>query len=235
MWQSFSTRSNIQEIMDRPETSLNEIRSTLKDQAWINEKLGSGNATWVHAIPIMAKCDSDPVRILELACGGADISRHLVNKARELSKKVEVTCLDINEKALIVANRLSRDYPEISFVLSDVLGSPFRESEFDLVMMPMFLHHLTNDDVVEVLRTAGKISRGWVIVADLIRSPLAWTIIKGIAEIKEFHPVTKHDSALSVQRAFSYKELADIALKAEIKQWQIFRHGPFRMTLVYKS
>jgi len=46
-----------------------------------------------------------------------------------------------------------------------------------------------------------------------------------------FHPVTRHDGAMSVRRAYSPEELAGFASEAGLSEWRLDRHLFSRMTL----
>lgn len=226
-------REDAEEFIDQPKTSVDDIRDSVRDQALVNRWLGGANATKAHALPLFKESSSDPVRILDIACGGGDMSRWIVNETRSLAKPVEVTALDLNENVIKCARQMSVDYPEIVFVHGDALNPPFECKKFDIVILSTFLHHLTPDKVVAVLQVARNLSRGAVIAADLVRSPLAYLAIHIIAKLARFNPISAHDGAVSVCRAYTPKELTELAHQAGLEPSRIYRHMFYRMTLVY--
>lgn len=230
-----SKRVDIEEWIDRPETTVEEIRQSLLDQELVNRVLGGGEATWAHALPLLERAEADPVRVLDAACGGGDISRRIIDDARRLGRRIEVAALDLNEKTIACARQFSQGYPEMLFVVGDALRPPFADRTFDIVILATFLHHLSPDGVVHVLRAMGRLSRGHVIAADLVRSSLAHIGIRLFARFSGFGPVSVHDGAVSVCRAYTPAELAELAKRAGLRDRRIHRHRLYRMTLVYRG
>jgi SAM-dependent methyltransferase len=226
-------RVDVEEYIDRPETSVDDIRDTLRDQALVNRWLGGADATLLHVLPLLKTLSADPIRILDAACGGADVSRRIVDAARKLGKRVSITGLDLNEKALDCAREACQDYPEITLTHADALHPPFEPGEFDIVILATFLHHLPPDKVVEALRVAKRLSRTTVIAADLVRSPLAYWGIHVFGRLARFKPISAHDGAVSVCRAYNPRQLVELAHEAGLEPSRIYRHKLCRMTLVY--
>jgi ubiquinone/menaquinone biosynthesis C-methylase UbiE len=223
------------EWIDGAEISPECVRDTLRDQAWINRWLGGADAVLSHALPVLRKCASAPVRVLDLACGGADISRRLVDEARRSGRAVEVMALDRSAPVLACARHACRDYPETCLVQGDALLPPFEEKAFDLVMLTTFLHHLQPEEVVAALRAARAMSRGAVIAVDLVRSPVALAAFSLLAPMAGFHPVSRHDGAVSLRRSYTPEELAGLARRAGYDSFKIHRHRFYRMALVYEG
>jgi len=224
-----------EEWVDDPALSVEDTRDTLIEQAVINRLIGGGRATLAHAFPLLKACASDPVRVLDIACGGADLSRRLVDRARRLGKRIEVTALDLSEKVIEWARRMSEGYPEISFIQGNAMELPFPRGSFDLVIASTFIHHLPPEQVTALLRKLRDVSRGSVIVADLVRSSLAYLEFWFFAHLMRFNPVTIHDGLVSVCRAYSPAELTGMAQQAELRSWKLYRHTFYRMALVYKG
>lgn len=227
-------RTDAEEFVDRPETSMDDIRDTLRDQAVANRWLGGARAALAHVLPMLKTCRSEPVRMLDAACGGADLSRAIASAARELGRSVCISALDLNENVIECARQASADYPEITFVCADALHPPFETGEFDIVILAAFLHHLSPDKAVSALHIAKSLSRGAVIAADLVRSPLAYWGIHVFAKLARFQPISAHDGAVSVRRAYTPADLAAFARQAGMEQSTVYRHMLCRMALVYE-
>ncbi len=232
---SFSRRISADEMIDQPETSAEDIRNNLRDLAAINRWLGGAQAVMSHALPLLKTCASDPIRVLDAACGGGDLSRRVVDEARLLRKRIEVTALDLSARVLGCAQELSSSYPEIAFIQADALNPPFGRGHFDIVILATFVHHLEPEQVVTALQVAKHVCRGYVIVADLVRVPWAYLGYCILCRLVRFSPVTTHDGAISIRRAYTPAELSDLALRSGIKDWKLCRHLLYRMTLVYEG
>lgn len=226
-------RLNGQELIDAPDLPADCVQDTLRDQAWVSRWLGGANAVVAHALPALKACASARVRVLDVACGGADISRRLVDVARRLGKPVEVIALDRSALVVEYARQRCGDYPEISVVQGDALLPPFSGSAFDLVLLTTFLHHLDPSGVVAALGVARDLSRGLVIAVDLVRSPLALTGFGFVARLAGFNAVSRHDGAVSLRRSYTPAELASLARSAGIENPALYRHRFYRMALVY--
>lgn len=228
-------RESADEWIDDPRTPEADVCQTLRDQAWVNRWLGGAAAVLSHARPVLKNCSSNPIRVLDLGCGGGDISRHLADEARRLGRDVEIVDLDRSESVLGYARRACKDYDEIRFVHADALAPPLASASFDLVILATFLHHLRPDEAVIVLRTAGELSRGTVIAADLVRSRVAGGAFAILAHLLGLHPVSRHDGAISVRRAYTPRELAALARRAGIDESNVYRHPFYRLALVYEQ
>lgn len=232
---SYSRRISDEELIDQPETSTDDIHDNLRDMTAINRWLGGAQAVMAHALPLLMTCASDPIRVLDAACGGGDISRRVVDETRMLGKRIEVTVLDLNTRVLGCARELSSGYPEIEFVQADALNPPFETGYFDIVILATFIHHLESEQVITALRMGKRVSRGHVIVADLVHSPWAHLGFCILSRLVRFSPISVHDGAISVRRAYNPSELADFARRSGIDNWKLYRHWLYRMTLVYEG
>ena len=59
-------------------------------------------------------------------------------------------------------------------LVADAFRLPFRPASFDFVFSSLFLHHFTNDQVVELFRSFRAVARRAVLAIDLDRGPLAY-------------------------------------------------------------
>lgn len=225
-------RTEIEELIDQPDTPAADIYDTLRDQAWVNRWLGGAHATLAHVVPILRRHNRERVSVLDLACGGADVTREIVDTARSFKLHTEVVALDLNPKALHFAREISTDYPEITYLQGDVLNPPDLGYPFDIVVQSTFLHHLKPEDTVRSLQVAAGLSRGKVVVADLMRSPLAYLGFKIIARLARFNPVSAHDGSASVLKSYTPGELAELAKEARLRNCKIYFHRFFRIALV---
>ena len=79
-------------------------------------------------------------------------------------------------------------------------------------------------DALKVLRRACELSHDKVLVADLERTWLTWACVQAVTTVAARDEMTRHDAKLSVNRAFSYRELGDLAARGRLAQ---FRPRPF--------
>ena len=159
-------------------------------------------------------------RVLDLCTGVADVPRVMVDWARPRDITLRIDAVDANPAVLAIGRRECSDYPEIHLHQCDALSfAP--DNRYDLVHCSLALHHFSDDDGVKLLRNARSWSNRWVLIADLERSPLTRAAIWAVTGIIYRDAVTAHDGRLSAQRAFSFRELRQLAVKAG---WQNFGH-----------
>ena len=231
MW--MSERSLEREYMDDhtpPQDVVDEVYWFL---GAINRWLGGTRATLRRFEELSHRWKTGQrVEILDMATGGGDLARDLVEWGRERGFDVRVTALDISRSALSAARRRGRDGAgdlALRFVCADVHHMPCRDGVFDYVTCALFFHHLTDNDVVRTLESFDRLAARGIVVNDLVRGwrHFAWSWFF----TRPFNSVLRNDGPLSVRRAFRPSELARLAKRAELPWLTIRRHFGHRMTL----
>jgi 2-polyprenyl-3-methyl-5-hydroxy-6-metoxy-1,4-benzoquinol methylase len=211
------------EWMDVVETATPELEADLANLESLNQRFGAHRLVLDYLDPVLAR--RQPLRVLDLGTGGADIPRALVLRAREVGCPILVTAVDRQQPTLEIAEKFSTGFPEIRFVRADFLD--FAEGTlYDVVLCNLVLHHLDETDAIRLLRRCRELTRGVTLVTDLRRSRLAQAGIFAVTELIYRDPMTRHDARLSAERAFSFPELHKLAIAAG---WWGFRHrrAPF--------
>jgi hypothetical protein len=145
----------------------------------------------------------------------------MVDWARARDITLRIDAVDANAAILSIARRDCSDYPEINLQTCDVLKFA-AETRYDLVHCSLALHHFDEEDSVKLLRNARNWSNRWVLVADLERSFFTTLAIWTVTGLLYRDAVTVHDGRLSAERAFSFRELRQLAEQAG---WQNFGHS----------
>jgi 2-polyprenyl-3-methyl-5-hydroxy-6-metoxy-1,4-benzoquinol methylase len=209
------------ELMDRPQPVSAELERDLQNLRQLNRFFGSYRLVrrflrrWVKP--------GDRLRIADLATGSGDIPRLVVDYARSIGATVKVDAVDQQSSTLEIASRLSVDYPEISFVESNILEWQPPEP-CDIVLCSLALHHFSEEDAVRLLRRARQLSRKYVLVSDLRRGYLVKIGVYLLTTLIFREPMTRYDAKVSAERAFSFREMRDLAGQAD---WTDFSHGKF--------
>jgi hypothetical protein len=95
-------------------------------------------------------------------------------------------------------------------------GSPAIDPPFDYAHAGMFLHHLRDAEVVQVLRTMGRLARRRVIWNDLLRAPWSETAVR-IATLGQ-PEIVRYDALLSVRKGFTPSEARAAAEAAGLRE-----------------
>jgi 2-polyprenyl-3-methyl-5-hydroxy-6-metoxy-1,4-benzoquinol methylase len=119
---------------------------------------------------------------------------------------------------------LSAAYPEISYHATNILDWSPAEA-YDMVLCTLALHHFSDEDAVTVLRRCRESSRKFVLVSDLRRGFLLRAGVYTLTALIFREPMTRFDARLSAERAFSFAEMRDLAVRAG---WENFGHKKFR-------
>ena len=209
------------EWMDRPQPVSPELISDLRNLRSLNRWFGSYRLIrqllrrWIQP--------NDKLRVLDLATGSGDIPRLVAECARKRSATVQIDAVDFQESTVEIARGLSTDFPEIIFHCADI--KDFGEAaSYDLVLFTLALHHFQPDEAMNLLRHCRALSRGRVLVSDLRRGRLAKVGVDLLTATIFREAMTRNDARVSAERAFSFRELDDLARAAG---WENFGHRRF--------
>ena len=109
----------------------------------------------------------------------------------------------------------------------------FKKYGIDCVFCSLFLHHFTDEEVVELLEGFGEVARKSVLVIDLERNPIPYYFIAWSRPLLGWDPVTVHDGAISVEAAFRREELEELARRAGLRNPRARVYRPaFRIAMV---
>ena len=209
------------EWMDRPQPVSSALERDLANIRSLNRWFGSYRLVR-HFLARWLK-PSRRVHIADLATGAGDIPCMMVEWARARHIKIEVDAVDQQPGTIEIARRLSVSYPEITFVNCDLLEWNPAES-YDIVLLSLALHHFSDNDAVKALRRCREFSRGAVLVSDLRRARALSAGIYLLTAAIYREPMTKNDARISAARAFSFREMHELAKRAG---WKNFGHKRF--------
>ncbi len=194
-------------------------RASLRDLARVNRYLG-GYYVLARLFSGVAK-PGDSFSVLDIGAASGDMGAAI----RRRYPRAQVTSLDYKRDHLIQASD-----PR---VVADAFRLPFRPSSFDFVFSSLFLHHFTNDQVVELLRSFRCLARRAVLAIDLERGPLAYHFLPNTRWLFGWHDITISDGQISVAAALKKDELLSLARRAGLDSARVRVHRPWsRLSLV---
>jgi ubiquinone/menaquinone biosynthesis C-methylase UbiE len=122
------------------------------------------------------------------------------------------------------------DHPKLA---ADAFHLPFRPASFDFVFSSLFLHHFSNDEIVQLLSGFRRVARRAVLAIDLDRGPFAFQFLPATQWLFGWNRVFVHDGKISVQAALKQKELHQLATRAGLANARVRVHRPWsRLSLV---
>lgn len=201
------------EWMDDPTADSAQLQRSLRFIRRINFFLGYVRATVRHLQYFSRSWKrGQTIRIVDLGTGSADIPLAILSWARRRGFDVRIVGVDRHGATTAIAAARAREHPPLKIIRGDVLAMPLADGAFDYAITAMFLHHLTDEQAVEVLRTMDRLACRGVIVADLLRHRRAYHWIRLFTTFS--NPMVRHDASVSVLQAFSQEEAIGLARRA---------------------
>jgi len=167
--------------------------------------------------------------VVDVGAGSGDFARRLrrVHDAR-------VLVADHHAQVLAVARRNLAHTDGVTLLRADARDLPLADGSVDVAHASLLIHHFDPPDAVAALRELRRVARQGVVVNDLRRGWLPYTVtavtVLGLAR----GSYTRHDGLLSARRAYTLAELDDMAGAAGLRV--AARTGVFlpRVTTVYR-
>lgn len=229
-------RSDRAELMDEPGLDPVELAGNLRDIRRVNKLLGGTSIILRHLPSLLASAPpSQPLTLLDLATGSADIPIAIANWAVRRGLQIEIVASDYSEEMLANARRELVGRRGIELARHDARAVGFPDDAFDVVVCSLSLHHFSPDDAVQVLREMKRLARRGFILNDLRRSRPGYAAARLAAMTTTRNRLTRHDAPLSVQRAYTPDELRDLLHRASVDDATITTHPWFRMAAVWRE
>lgn len=204
-------RSNQIELMDDFTISGELLWKTLDQIAKINRWLG-GNSITLNGLKKIVKNESKnkTVTIIDLGCGNGDMLRAVANYGRKEGYNFNLIGIDANEYTVNYAKKKSQNYTEISYLQQDVFSDKFKNLDYDIVLSTLFLHHFTENEIIDLLTSVLKKAKLGVIINDLHRHSMAYYLFK-LLSLTIQNPMVKQDGLISILRGFKRVDLEQVS------------------------
>ncbi len=229
-------RSTQPEIMDDFELKGPEMETLLTDLKRVNSLLGGTNIT-IDGIKILLKNvnKSKPIVITDIGCGDGELLRNCAKYLRKKGFTFSLIGVDANPFILKEAEKRSLNFPEISFKTINIFSEEIKTLETDISLCTLFLHHFSNEKIVDILKRLIQQSNVGVVVNDLQRSKIAFNLFKVFSAIFIKTKIAKHDGLVSVARGFKEKELRILSKKIPNQKSTILWKWAFRYQWILKK
>jgi 2-polyprenyl-3-methyl-5-hydroxy-6-metoxy-1,4-benzoquinol methylase len=226
------------ELMDHPGVDAGEHRQALDGLALVNRISASALILWRPIRELSRQRqragDPRPVRVLDIASGGGDVSCELWRRARRRGFPLEVTGFDFSPVAIDHARHTAaRLKANVSFFPLDIFAEPI-PAGYDVVTCSLFLHHLDGDQAVTVLRNMSEAAGNLLLVNDLERCRFGWLAAYVGTRLLSRSSVVHYDGLVSVEGAFTPAEALALSRKAGLKGATVRRRFPFRYLLSWR-
>jgi ubiquinone/menaquinone biosynthesis C-methylase UbiE len=157
---------------------------------------------------------SEPVRLLDVGTGAADIPEALIAWAGRNGGRLDVVAVDSREEVLELAAGRIGERADLHLEVAHGERLPFEACSFDVAHTSLVLHHLEPDDAASLIAEMARVSRTGIIVNDLDRTWWSWVGAWLLSHLLTRNRYTRHDAALSVRRAYRPEQVAQLAARA---------------------
>ena len=221
--------------MDAPGHSLDVISDNLNDLRRVNRLLGGVRLTLTPLRRLIARLPaSEPLRVLDVASGGADIPQAVARRLEREGREALVVASDVSLDFLRVARAHPAHHPSVRYVVADATRLPFKEGAFGAVTSSLALHHMLPHDARAMLAEARRCTRLGIVLNDIVRGWLGYYGAFVATRLGSHNTLTWHDGPLSVLRAYTPNEMRSMALEAGLRavEWHSFLFYRVAMTAV---
>jgi ubiquinone/menaquinone biosynthesis C-methylase UbiE len=220
MLPDLAIRSGIAELMDNPDCAEDLLLRTVRQFASINRLVARYRTIlkrWVLAD--MCKEPGKPYHLVDMGAGGCDIDVWLLKAARKRGLDLRITACDLDPRIIQYARSKYGHVAGLTIRQVDLLAGRFDEP-VDFVFANHFLHHLPNNDIVDLIRLWQPQVRRRMVFSDLERDRLSYL---GYSALSLFYrkSFARYDGLVSIRRGFRAGELESLAREA-------LREGPSR-------
>jgi len=228
----FRYRSTEKEYLDNSIIATKDLYLNLSELDSINKLLGGYKAS-LKGLATILKSKKDVHSILDIGFGGGDSIKQLSLFADKMNLNLFFYGVDLKSDCVKYAeNNLSTitnkklicdDYKNISTELL---------KQIDVIHCSLFLHHLTDEEIIGLFIRKVKSNQCIILANDLHRNGFAYYSIKLLTALFSKSWLVKNDAPLSVKRGFKKRELLLLLERAGFKNYSVKWSWAFRYILI---
>lgn len=232
---SFAQRVRIPELMDDPAIDPQAHAVALKGLARLNRLSDSVGVLWPAIRDLARQRPQHPLKILDVATGGGDLPIQLAQRGQRAGIRLHVEGCDISATAQQQATRAAQEAGVyVHFFCQDVLRDPL-PTGYDVVLSSLFLHHLAEAEIVQLLQSMRAASTGLILINDLLRNALNYALVWLGTRLVTRSPIVHFDGLASVRSALTVRELQSLAEQAGLDGATVRPRHPCRMLLHWQQ
>ena len=222
-------RSYEKEMMDLPGNHPEVLAGDLRNLRRLNRYL-SGSRSVVLALRRALR--REPLKqfsVLDVGTGSADIPAAISAWAKRCNIAARIVGLEVESITARIAAHQNQQRADVTIIQGDAGAPPFLSGSFDFVVASQFLHHFSEERIVDLLKQWAKLARRGIILSDLVRHPVAYHGIRLLTKVTTRNLMTLVDAPLSVRRAFTIHEWRELLRQADVGRVEMFSVFPFRV------
>ena len=227
---TLAVRAQAEELMDADDLPVETYTDVVGDLAQVNRVTMAARPTLGFLDRAIG--EAQPLRLLDVGFGDGDMLRTIARWAKRRGVEAELVGVDLNPRSAVAAARHTPPGLAIRYVTGDYADLADNESadgQWDVIVSSLVAHHMTRAQLVAFLRfMEANATRGWF-VNDLHRHGFAYRGFPLLARLARWHPIVRHDGALSIARSYRPAEWSPLLAEAGVGDARVFRAFPFRL------
>jgi 2-polyprenyl-3-methyl-5-hydroxy-6-metoxy-1,4-benzoquinol methylase len=224
----FKSRSNQKELLDQEEIPAGDLYQNLRELDFINHWLGGYAVSFAALKKIL--CPGKPYKLVDIGCGGGDTLKRISRWVKKTGLELDLYGVDIKAVCIDYARSNVKDEP-VRFICDDYRSFFKHVPQVDIIHACLFCHHLSENDLVELIRFALE-NKSILVVNDLERNPLAYYSIGLLTRLFSRSYLVKNDAPLSVLRGFTKKEWKSVLEKSGAARYTVYNRWAFRHEVI---
>ena len=222
---TLAVRAEAEELMDADDLEPATYAAVVGDLATVNTVTLAAQPTLAFLDRAVAR--GSRMRLLDVGFGDGDMLRRIARWAGRRGVDAELVGVDLNPRSAPAAAAHTPAGLPIRYHTGDYADAA--PGPWDVIVSSLVAHHMTHGQLVAFLRfMAATARRGWL-VNDLHRHRFAHFGFPLLARLARWHPIVRHDGALSIARSYRPAEWPAILAAAGVADARVYRAFPFRL------
>lgn len=229
-------RTDKPEIMDDFSMEGDVLRDALDKIAKINQLLG-GNQLTLRGIQELMTTITTPkeLTIIDVGCGNGDMLRTIADFGLKNDLEFKLIGIDANAFTINHARKLSKYYPNITYLCKDVFDEPFSKLKYDIVLCTLTLHHFKEDEIMKLMTLFYANSTIGIVINDLHRSAVAYRLFQALCWVFRLNEMSREDGLTSILRGFKKEELIRFSENLHFSNYKIQWKWAFRYQWIIRK
>ena len=223
--------TQLRELADAPDCDRVTLHNTYTQFKTLNLLVSHWKNVYELYIRPLLEQENRTLTLLDIGCGGGDITRAIAEWAARDNLSLKITAIDTDIRAINYVNSLSNPH-QIEFINLSTKDLVAQNRSFDLVISNHFIHHLTSNELKEIVAEVEQLATKMVIFNDIERSDFLYLSFAALGLLlKPFFPKSFIwvDGLRSIMRSYTRTELMAIAKN----NWQVKPLFFSRLLLIY--
>mgnify|MGYP000034635873 FL=1 len=229
-------RTDKPEIMDDFSMEGDVLRDALDKIAKINQLLGGNQLTLRGIQELMTTITTvKELTIIDVGCGNGDMLRTIADFGLKNDLEFKLIGIDANAFTINHARKLSKYYPNITYLCKDVFDEPFSKLKYDIVLCTLTLHHFKEDEIMKLMTLFYANSTIGIVINDLHRSAVAYRLFQALCWVFRLNEMSREDGLTSILRGFKKQELIRYSENLHFSNYKIQWKWAFRYQWIIRK